>query len=197
MSKSSKSSNTPTVIKVDPNAIELEPGMCYVRGKMFCIKLKKLNAVEWNEFTVKNSTNTANGSKEKSIKMDTVDQGCVNCEPKNHIQKKESVSLSISSDEGTEQAISLNMNKKSHNNYKGILLYSELPISKLKASKLKFVKLKYSWCRFNGFCTSHCKCQSIEISDNLQFGREDVYHKCHTDHFIIDRPSGCWHWNDL
>lgn len=51
--------------------------------------------------------------------MDTVDQGCVKCEPKT-LQMQQSVSLSLSSDEDeTERAISLHMNKKSNSMYKG------------------------------------------------------------------------------
>lgn len=51
---------------------------------------------------------------------DEADQGCVNCSPKESGPNKENVSLSISSDDETEQAISLSMNKKTtHIAYKG------------------------------------------------------------------------------
>lgn len=50
---------------------------------------------------------------------DEIDQGCVKCAPSEIVQNKENVSLSSSDDE-TEQAISLNMNKKSNSiAYKG------------------------------------------------------------------------------
>lgn len=69
-----------------------------------------------------NASDTVKSSKEKSNEMDTVDQGCVKCEPKT-LQMQQSVSLSMSSDEDeTEQAISLNMNKKSSNMHKGCIV---------------------------------------------------------------------------
>lgn len=57
---------------------------------------------------------------QKESSTDETDQGCVNCTPKDAGQNKENVSLSISSDDETEPAISLNLNKKSNSiSYKG------------------------------------------------------------------------------
>lgn len=51
---------------------------------------------------------------------DEIDQGCVKCIPKEPGLNKENVSLSSSSDDETEQAISMNINKKSNSSaYKG------------------------------------------------------------------------------
>lgn len=59
-------------------------------------------------------------SEEKSSGLDVVDQGCVGCSTKDLRQAKEDVSLSISSDDETEQAISLDINKKSNStSYRG------------------------------------------------------------------------------
>lgn len=67
---------------------------------------------------MKQTTKTASEIFEKRS-TDEIDQGCVKCVPIEIIQNKENVSLSSSDDE-TEQAISLNMNKKSNNiAYKG------------------------------------------------------------------------------
>lgn len=55
---------------------------------------------------------------EKSI--DTTDEVCLNCSPAKTTQNKESVSISSSSDDDTEQTIPLNINKKSNIAYKGL-----------------------------------------------------------------------------
>lgn len=54
------------------------------------------------------------------VGSDTVDQGCVKCVSGDSKENKEDVSLSMSSDDEIEQAISLNINKKSNSTaYKG------------------------------------------------------------------------------
>lgn len=54
---------------------------------------------------------------------DETDQGCTNCSSIETAKSKERVSLSSSSDDETEQAISLTMNKKSTIAYKGKYIY--------------------------------------------------------------------------
>lgn len=104
-------------------AIELKSGiLCNYKPPM----KKKRNNVRVINFTVDTLKNSLKRNVEQTTLKDdpdgsdTVDQGCVNCVPGNSKENKEDVSLSMSSDDETEQAISLNMNKKSNNvAYKG------------------------------------------------------------------------------
>lgn len=72
-------------------------------------------------FLAKNVADITSDSKEKPSGLDSTDKGCVGCSEKDSDQNKESISLSSSSDdESSEQAMSLNMSKKSTNiGYKG------------------------------------------------------------------------------
>lgn len=60
-------------------------------------------------------TDIVKDSKEKPSGFDSSDQGCISCSPKDIGPNKENISLSSSSDDETEQEISLNMNKKTSN----------------------------------------------------------------------------------
>lgn len=52
---------------------------------------------------------------EQPMSIDLTDQACAGCSTKTAVETKENLSITSSSDDDdTEQAISLNMNKKSH-----------------------------------------------------------------------------------
>lgn len=72
-------------------------------------------------FLARNHADITSDSKEKPSGLDATDKGCVGCSEKDSDQNKESISLSSSSDdESSDQAMSLNMSKKSTNiGYKG------------------------------------------------------------------------------
>lgn len=54
------------------------------------------------------------------VSIDLTDQGCSSCSPKSIVEPRESLSMTSSTDDDTEQAISLNINKKSNGlAYKG------------------------------------------------------------------------------
>lgn len=82
-------------------------------------------------FLAKNEAEITSDSKEKPSGLDTIDKGCVGCSEKDSDLNKESISLSSSSDdESSEQAMSLNMSKKSTNiGYKGKYSIYEIEIT--------------------------------------------------------------------
>lgn len=54
------------------------------------------------------------------VSIDLTDQGCSSCSPNAIVEPRESISITSSTDDDTEQAISLNINKKSNGiAYKG------------------------------------------------------------------------------
>lgn len=108
----------PPVIEIDSTAIELKPGI-YWSELWFNFKTSFFLETDRFFFSVKLSSETVEVIDEKSKGLDVVDQGCVGCSTKDLRQIKD-VSLSISSDDETDQGISLNMNKKSNTtSYKG------------------------------------------------------------------------------
>lgn len=115
MSKPNDSAKKSAVIEIQSHTIELKPGDNGRNAAKFDDKNVDMN---FTGFSVEKSPNVTNVQAESST--DETDQSCVNCTANDSGQNKENVSLSISSDDETEQAISLNMNKKSNSiSYKG------------------------------------------------------------------------------
>lgn len=134
---------------------------------------------------------TSKDAEIKSVGSDTVDQSCMKCIPANSNKIKEDLSLSISSDDETDQAISLNMNKKSNVSYNGKTMF-------LSNGFVIFSNFEKNFkSRNDGHCLTHRKRKSTSIFDNIQFRRENFYHQRHFDRFITDRSGGCWNWNDF
>ncbi|XP_055296907.1 ninjurin-B isoform X2 [Sitodiplosis mosellana] len=106
MSTSNELIETPSAIEIDSSAIELKP-----------VKATSMEDVE-----------------EKSIGLDTVDQGCVGCSTKDLRQIKEGVSLSISSDDETENAIPLK--KSNSTSYRGMM---DIALLTANANQLRFL----------------------------------------------------------
>lgn len=126
MSKSHDSTEMSTVIEVEPNALELKPGIWMTNlcvpfqfGILFscccCWCFCLCVAIDTGEAIATRSTSADAQS------TDETDQGCTNCSSIETAKSKERVSLSSSSDDETDQTISIAMNNKKSNNiaYKG------------------------------------------------------------------------------
>lgn len=93
----------------------------YCSHSVFIYFLISVDLILNTWFLARNHADITSDSKEKPIGLDATDKGCVGCSEKDSDQNKESISLSSSSDdESSDQAMSLNMSKKSTNiGYKG------------------------------------------------------------------------------
>lgn len=131
MSKPNDLTEMSTVIEVEPNALELKSGIGMTN---LCVLI--LNRFNFDYFftccwcfwlCVVNLANDADNAIETRSasadeqSTDETDQGCTNCSAIETAKSKERVSLSSSSDDETDQTISLAMNNKKSNSiaYKG------------------------------------------------------------------------------
>lgn len=51
--------------------------------------------------------------------------------------------------------------------------------------------------RYDGYCSTHRKCKSVEVYDNVQFRRKNFYYQRYIDHSIVDCASVSWHRDDI
>lgn len=150
MTKSKDLTEISTVIEIEPNALELKPGIVMTNLNIsstacvhvyLCVEFMLWKEKYWPKFNwyvlnipirccfvvVKPATDDGETIETRSTaderSTDETDQGCTNCSSIETAKSKERVSLSSSSDDETEQAISLTMNKKSTIAYKGKYIY--------------------------------------------------------------------------